>query len=153
SAVEMADRGGDQRVIEPLRALAASLAIKERFNESEHLLRRALSIARQHDPIAAGRTLAQLGNLYLRQKRYDEALPLIQEATAIDQRELAPAHPFIADDYYDLGLAYDGLRHAEAARNALAFAIKLLDEDGKRREPLRLGYAERELARVLNAQG
>jgi len=153
SAVEIADRDHGRRAVEPLRALAAALAAAERFDDAERLLQRALAIARQHDALATARTLSQLGNLYLRQNRFDEALPAIEEATAIDQRELGQAHPFIADDFYDLGLIYDGLKSPEAARRALTFAIKLLDEDGRRREPLRLGYAQRELARVLNAQG
>ncbi len=78
----------------------------------------------------------------------------IGDAMAIDQRELGASHPFIADDFYDLGLAYDALKRPEAARKALTFAVKLLERDGSRtQEPVRLGYAKRELARMLRAEG
>ena len=44
--------------------------------------------------------------------RRSEALPLIQQAAAIDQARLGAGHPFIADDLFDLGLVYDGLKRA-----------------------------------------
>jgi len=77
---------------------------------------------------------------------------LIQEAIAIDQRRLGPAHPFIADDFYDLGLGYDAMRRPDAALRALTAALAIL-ERGAGRETVRVAYAERELARIYREQG
>jgi tetratricopeptide (TPR) repeat protein len=157
TAAEIASRDPDRRVTEALRTVAAAWVAKERFANSEHLLRQALTLDRNHDGpdgIDVARTLSQLGNLYLRQKRFAEAVAAIEDAMDIDQRELGASHPFIADDFYDLSLAYDALKRPETARKALTFAVKLLERDGSRtQEPVRLGYAKRELARMLRVQG
>jgi tetratricopeptide (TPR) repeat protein len=139
--------------VAPLLAMAAVRAAQERFADSETLLRQALSKQRQKDRPdgeATARILSQLGTLDLRQQRYAEALPLLEQAAAIDRRALAPTHPFIADDFYDLGLAFDGLKRPDPAQRSLRFAIKLL-EHGPEKDSLRLAYAERELARILRA--
>jgi len=153
-AIEAA-KSRPQRSSKPLLALAAVRASEERFADSEQLVREALARDRERfspDGLAVARDLSQLGNLYLRQKRYAEALPLLQQAAAIDQQALGPAHPFIADDFYDFGLALDGLKRPDQAGKSLAFAVKLLGS-GSEKDSLRLAYAERELARVLRAAG
>jgi tetratricopeptide (TPR) repeat protein len=134
--------------------MAAVRAAQERFADSESLLRQALARAGENpgDKAATARILAQLGTLYLRQKRYTDALPPLEQAAALDQQALAPGHPFIADDYYDLGLVFDGLKRPAESHAALRFAVRLL-EKGPEKESLRLAYAERELARVLRAAG
>ena len=145
----------DPQSAQPLLAMAAVRAAQERFADSEKLVQEALARDRERygpEGIAVARGLSQLGNLYLRQQRYDEALPPLEQAAAIDRQVLAPAHPFIADDFYDLGLTYDGLKRADQARRSLAFAVKLL-QHGSEKNSLRLAYAERELARVLRAAG
>jgi tetratricopeptide (TPR) repeat protein len=152
--VAIAVKNPHWRATEPLLALAAVRAAQERFAESEQLVQEALALNRRHAPDgpATARGLSQLGNLLLRQRRYAEALPPLQQAAAIDQQALAPAHPFVADDFYDLGLNLDGLQRLDDARKALSFAVKLL-ESGSEKDSLRLAYAERELARVLRAAG
>ena len=145
----------DARAAPPLLAMAAVRAAEERFAESEQLIRDALARDRERDgpqSVAAARALSQLGNLYLRQKRYGEALPPLEEAATIDQQALAPAHPFVADDFYELGLVFDGLKRAREAHRSLAIAVKLLQQ-GSEKNGLRPAYAERELARVLRASG
>ena len=154
-AVAIAGKNPHQRATEPLLALAAVRATQERYEESEALLRDALARDREHfggDAVAVARDLAQLGNLSLRQKRYAEALAPLQEAAVIEEQTLAPGHPLAADAFYDLGIAYDALKRSDEARKALAFAVTLL-ECGSEKDSLRLGYAERELARVLRAAG
>lgn len=154
-AVAIAATNQHQRATEPLLVLAAVRAAQERFTESEGLIQDALSRDRGHygrDDDAVARDLSQLGNLYLRQKRYADALASIEQAAAIDQHRLGPVHPFVADDFYDLGLAFDALKRPEQARKSLAEAVKLL-ECGTEKDSLRLGYAQRELARVLRAAG
>ena len=79
-------------------------------------------------------------------------MPPLEEAATIDQQALAPAHPFVADDFYELGLVFDGLKRAREAHRSLAIAVKLLQQ-GSEKDGLRLAYAERELARVLRASG
>jgi len=154
-AAAIAGKNLHQRATEPLLVLAAVRAAQERYEESEALLRDALARDREHyggEAIAVARDLTQLGNLYLRRRRYADALAPLEEAAAIEGHTLAPEHPLVADDFYDLGLAYDALKRPDEARKALAFAIKLL-ECGSEKNSLRLGYAERELARVLRAAG
>jgi tetratricopeptide (TPR) repeat protein len=154
-AVAIAVKNQHQRATEPLLALAAVRAAQERFSDSERLIQDALARDRKHygsEGAAVARDLSQLGNLYLRQKRHAEALPMLEQAAAIDQRALAPAHPFVADDFYDLGLAFDALKRSDQARRSVAFAIKLLD-GGTEKDSLRVGYAQRELARMLRTAG
>jgi tetratricopeptide repeat protein len=154
-AVEMARHNPHRRSTEALRALGAALTTQKRFNEAERVLGEALAQDReQHgaEGIDTSRSLSQLAQLYLRQQKPERALPLIQEAIAIDQRRLGPAHPFIADDFYDLGLGYDAMRRPDAALRALTAALAVL-ERGAGRETVRVAYAELELARIYREQG
>ena len=120
------------------------------------MLRAAIARDRQTRGVRsleAARGLAQLANLLLRARRFDEALPLIEQAIEIDQERLGPTHPLIADDFADLGLIYAGLdRDADAESNALYFAIDVL-EKGSSEESTRLGYAELEIAPILRRLG
>lgn len=154
-AVATAHRNPDRRSTEPLRALGAALTAQQRFEEAERVSREALAQDReQHGSDAAetARSLAQLAKLHLRQGRAADALPLIQEAAAIDQARLGPTHPFIADDLHDLGLAYDALHRTEAARNAFQAAVSVLQRGAGRDTP-RVAYAEIELSRIYRQLG
>lgn len=136
-----------------LRVLGATLLSEGQFTDSERVLRRALALDRDRgDRLAAARSLAQLGKAYLRQKRYAEALPPIEEATAIDQSRLGPTHPLIVEDLHDLGSIY--LATGRAADAALAFrtAIGLLDGGAGRGTPT-VGYIELDLAHAEHVLG
>lgn len=141
---------------EPLRVLGAVRAAKERFDEGEQVLRTAIARDEQNhrggDSLDVARDLAQLANLLLRAQRFGDALPLIEQAIAIDQERLGETHVLIADDFADLGLIYVGLGRDNAASDALGFAIDLL-ERGSSEESTRLGYAELELAPILRRLG
>jgi tetratricopeptide (TPR) repeat protein len=140
---------------EPLRVLGAVYAEEQRFADGERVLRSALARDRQVHGAAGletARSLAQLANLLLRAGRYDEALPMIEQATAIDQERLGPAHPLIADDFADLGLVYAGLGRDDSAATALYFAIDVLDR-GAGQETSRVAYAELDLSTVLRRLG
>jgi tetratricopeptide (TPR) repeat protein len=143
---------------EPMRALGAVYAEEQRFTEGERVLRAALARDRRGRGPGQGpggletaRSLAQLANLLLRAGRFDAALPLIEEAIAIDQERLGPAHPLIADDYADLGLIYAGLGRNKDASAALYFALDVLDRGGE--DTPRTAYAELELAPILRRLG
>ncbi len=154
-AAAAADKNPHSRSTAAQRALGAALTAAARFAEGEALLQEALRRDREKhgsNSTAVARSLSQLANLYLRQQRFADALPLMEEATAIDQALLGATHPFIGDDLFDLGLVYDGLKRPDAARAALAMAIQVL-ERGAGRETPRVAYAEIELARILRAQG
>jgi tetratricopeptide (TPR) repeat protein len=154
-AVEMARRNPHGRSAEPLRALGAALAVEERFDEAQQVLNEALAQDRKHhgpEGIDSARSLAQLANAELRAHHFAEALPLIQQAAAIDQARLGPAHPFIADDLFDLGLAYDGLKRSAEARRAFAAAIEVLQRGAERNTP-RVAYVAQELARLDRQNG
>jgi tetratricopeptide (TPR) repeat protein len=140
---------------EPQRILGAVDAAEERFDDGERLLRDAVARDRRvhgADSLEAARSLAALANLLLRAQRYDQALPAIEQAIAIDQERLGRNHPLIADDFADLGLIYAGLGRDGAAGDALAFAIDVL-ERGSSEESTRLGYAELEIAPILRRLG
>lgn len=140
---------------EMLQALGAALAAEDRFADSEAVLKRALALARQADGepgAATARGLTQLASLYLRQDRYRDALPLVEEAILIDQDRLAPDHPVLAGDWYDLGVAYFGLGRAAEAERAFRGAAERLDR-GPGRETAGAANAELGLARVLQKRG
>ena len=108
---------------------APVLAAEERFEEAERVLAEALAQDRtQHgaDGVDTARSLSQLANLHLRQGRAGDALPLLEEAAAIDQGRLGPTHPVIADDLHDLGLAYAALPPRRAPRRCRAFPRRSL---------------------------
>jgi tetratricopeptide (TPR) repeat protein len=154
-AVATARRNPHGRSTEALRALGAVLTTAQHFAEAETVLTEALAQdRRQHgaDGRDTARSLSQLANLYLRQGRAADALPLIQEAAAIDQARLGPSHPFIADDLHDLGLAYEALQRGGEARRAFLAAIGLL-ERGAGRDTPRVGYAQLELSRLYRKNG
>ena len=140
----------------PLRALGAALAAQQQYRESEEVLRRALALdrgAEGEDGLATARSLAQLGNAHLRQKRFAEALPLIEEAARIDQSRLGAAHPRIVDDFYGIGVAYLETGRAADAAGVFRYAINLADRGAGRNAPsaaylrLALARAEHELGR------
>jgi hypothetical protein len=154
-AAAIAAKNPHQRATEPMLALAAALAAKERLTEAERTAREALARDREtHGPesSAAARSLSQLANVYIRDKRYREALPLLEEAASLDQARLGPGHPFIGDDLYDVGVVLDGLKRPEAARKAFSAAVRVF-EAGEAKETPRAAYAERELARMLRGLG
>ncbi len=154
-AVAIARRNPHGRSTEPLRVLGAVLASEERFTKARHVLGEALAQDREHhgpDGLATARSLAQLANIELRAHRFAEALPLIQQAAAIDQARLGPGHPFIADDLFDLGLVYDGLKRVGEARKAFTAALGVLD-GGAGRDTARVAYVELELARLDRQAG
>ena len=140
---------------EPLRVLGAAYAAEKRFDEGEAVLRRALADDRREhgdDSEPAARSLVQLANLLLRARRFEEALPLIEEAAAIDRARLGATHPLIADDFCDIGLVYAGLRRSTAAIVAFGYAIGLIEQAGGK-DSARLAYVELDLAGVLRTMG
>jgi tetratricopeptide (TPR) repeat protein len=154
-AVECARRDPRHASAEPLRAFGAALAALERFDEARRALDEALALDhRRHGPEAAetARSLSQLGNLYLRWGRPEDALPLLQQVVSIDQMRLGRAHPFIADGLHDLGLAYDALNRPERARRLFLAALAVL-ERGAGRDTPRVAYAELALGRVERQLG
>jgi tetratricopeptide (TPR) repeat protein len=154
-----ANAGGARRPAqissEGLRVLGAVYAAENRFDDSERVLREAITRdgkARTVNGFELARSLAQLGNLLLRAGRFEDALPVIEQTIAIDQERLGGTHPLIADDFADLGLIYAGLGRDGAAADALYFAIDLL-ERGSSEESARLGYLEIEIAPILRRLG
>ncbi len=136
-----------------LRVLGAVLASEGRFEDSERALRRALARDRATgDPLATARSLAQLGDAYLRQKRYAEALPLVEEAALLDEDHLGPTHTLIAEDFHDLGLIYLATNRSADAAKVLRTAIDLLERGAGRGTPT-LAYVQLDLARAEHALG
>ncbi len=89
AAIAIDDKSAGAARSDRLRVLGAVLMSEGRFAESERVLRQALVLDQAGgDRLATARSLAQFGKAYLRQKRYAEALPLAEEAAAIDQQQL-----------------------------------------------------------------
>jgi tetratricopeptide (TPR) repeat protein len=140
---------------ETLRVLGAVYAAESRFDEGEQVLRAAIAVDRKShgvNSLEMGRSLAQLASLLLHAQRFEEALPVIEQAIAVDQEKLRETHPWIADDFADLGLIYAGLGRDDAASDVLYYAIDLL-ERGSSEETPRLGYIEIEIAPILRRLG
>jgi hypothetical protein len=143
------------RSTEPLRVLGAAYAAEQRFDDGERILRLALARDRRSHGDASpetARSLAQLANLLIRDEHFGEALPLIEQAIAIDQSKLGPTHLLIADNFCDLGLIYAGLKRDDDARRVLNFAIDLLDGSADSGDT-RIAYADLQLATVLRRLG
>lgn len=154
-AVAMARMLPQENAAPALRTLGAILAASSRYDEAETVLREAVARDRGRlgaDAVETGRSLAQLANLHLRAGRPKDALPLIEQATAIDQDRLAEGHPFIGDDLHDLGLIYEGLKRGRDARIALQSALNSL-ELGAGRDTPRVAYVQSDLSRVLRELG
>jgi tetratricopeptide (TPR) repeat protein len=154
-SVDIMRRNPHRRSAEPLRTLGAVLTAEGRFDGAERALEEALAQDRkQHgvDGTDTARSLSQLANLYLRGGRAGDALPLLEQAAAIDESRLGPTHPFIADDLHDLGLAYEALKRPAEARDAFLAAIGILERGAGRGTP-RVAYAELELSRLYREEG
>lgn len=152
-AIAIDKENGGKPHSDRLRVLAAVLARQGKFAQGTEALRQALDLDRADGKrLAEARSLAGLGNLYLRQKRFVEALPPIEKAAAIDQGDLGPDHPLIAEDFRDLGLAYLGLKRPKDAVAALRAAVDLLQRGTDRDTPT-LGYVELDLARAERSLG
>jgi tetratricopeptide (TPR) repeat protein len=152
-AVTIDEKSHSEDRSERLHTLGAVLAAEERFDESARVLRQALALDREDmDELATARGLSQLANTFLREKRFSDALPLVEEATAVDQSKLGATHPFIADDFYGLGLIYLETKRAPDAQKVLEAAVNLLNR-GAGRGTLRLAYIQLALARAAHEQG
>ncbi len=141
--------------LRPCGVLGGALAAEENIDKAEAVLRRALELDREiegDDGLATARSSAALGNVLLRQKRYAEALPLIEDAARIDRSRLGPNHPYLADDFHDIGVVYLETGRPQAAVKALRYAVDLLDRDGGRDTP-RFAYVEMTLARAETRLG
>jgi tetratricopeptide (TPR) repeat protein len=151
-AVAVARRNPQNHSTTPLRSLATVLIAEKRFADAEQTIEQALTQDRNEHGDDAARSLSLLAHLRLRQGRPRDALPAIEQATAIDQRRLAPTHPFIADDLFDLALVYDALKRDVAAQRALIAARDTLERGGGRETP-RVANVELELARLYRRRG
>ena len=137
----------------PLRVLGAALAAQKRFDESEGVLRQALALARADgNQFETARSLVALAGVDLKQKRFADALPLIEEAALIDQTNLGPTQPLIAEDFHDLGLIYLETNRPELAAKAFQSAIDLLERGAGRNTPT-LAYIQLDLARAEHMLG
>lgn len=153
-AVELALHNPHRRPAEALRVLGAALTAEDKFEEADRVLQQALMQDRERhgDVLDTARSLSQLAHLYWREQQPEKALPLIEEAAAIDQARLGATHPFIADDFFDLALVYDSLKREGAALRALETALDIL-ERGAGRETVRVAYVEIELSRLYRERG
>ena len=146
-------KNGGAPAADRLRVLGAVLVAQGRFAESEATLRRALALDRARgEPLATARSLTRLGNAYMRQSSFVTALPLIEEATFLDQTHLGVGHPLIAEDFHNLGLLYLATNRPADAARAFNTAIDVLERGAGRGTP-DIAYIELDLARAELALG
>ncbi len=149
--IDTKNQGGPRSA--DLRALGAVLSAEDRFADAKRVLQQALALDRaEENKLAIARDLALLATAALRQKRFAEALPLIEEAALIDQSCLGPTHPLIAEDFRDLGLIYLATNRPADAAKALRMGIDLLERGDGRDTPTR-AYLQLDLARAEHALG
>jgi tetratricopeptide (TPR) repeat protein len=152
-AIAIDQKNGGAAQSDRLRVLGAVLAHQQGFDDSERVLRQTLALDRANgNSLATARSLAALAHAYLRQKRYTEALPLIEEATLIDQTGLGATHPLIAEDFRDLGLIYLATNRAADAEIALRTGVDLLARGAGRDTPT-MAYLMLDLARAERLLG
>lgn len=151
-AVEI-DRKNGTRQSSRLRVLGEVLAAQEQFEGSDGVLHQALALARAvGNQFEIARSLAALGDINLKQKKFVEALPLIEEAALVDQTNLGPTHPLIAEDLSDLGLIYLATNRPGLAVKVFHSAIALLQYGAGRNTPT-LAYIQLDLARAEHILG
>jgi tetratricopeptide (TPR) repeat protein len=152
-AVAIDEKSRSEDRSERLRTLGAVLAAEERFDESARVLLQAVALDREGmDELVTARSLSQLADTFLRKKRFSDALPLIEEATAIDQSRLGATHPLIADNLYDVGLIYLETKRLPDGQKAFEAAVNLLNRGAGRGTP-RVAYIQLALARAAREQG
>lgn len=143
------------RSSEPLRVLGAVYAAERRFEAGIAEINQAVAFDRAKpnpDNTETARSLAELGDVYLRAGQFAEALAPLEQAAAIDQAWLGDNHPFLADDYHDIAIAYDGMMRPEMARNMLLSAVYVLEHGAGKGTP-RLAFVLLELSRVYHQLG
>lgn len=145
--------GPDHRhVVSSLNNLANTLNELGRHAEAEERLTEALGIARKNDnaqqialsQVNLADTLQALG-------RHEEALPLLRRALEMDEAELGPSHPFVAEDLGGLATSLLALGRAAEAVPLLERAVEILTaSDTGAAEVAEARFA---LARALAATG
>ncbi|MDZ8258437.1 CHAT domain-containing tetratricopeptide repeat protein [Nostoc sp. ChiQUE01b] len=110
-----------------LNALSSLYVQQGRYNEAEPLLLRSLylrkSLLRDDDP-SVTRILSNLAMIYVRQKRFPEAINFQQQALEIDKRLLGE-HPAVATHLANLASIYDILGRYSEAENLFLQAFEM----------------------------
>ena len=96
--------------------------------------RKQKALVRELGAVDTPHNKGKLGLLFLSQKRYDQAIPLLSEAVS--------AEPDSADLNYRLGKAYLGARQTEDAIEGLSRAVKIDEEHAYGAAMMRLGEAK-----------
>jgi tetratricopeptide (TPR) repeat protein len=96
------------QLVHDLRNLAAVLCTQEKYEQAEPFMRRAVQIleAVDNDSLSLADTLMFLANIYLRQAKFQECEPLLNQSLAIRLKHLGPDHVETADAMFDLARVY-----------------------------------------------
>jgi tetratricopeptide (TPR) repeat protein len=73
--------------------------------------------------------IVNIAEIYLKQKKYAEAVELFNKALALTEKTLGPQHPKVASILVDLGIAYFSQQDLKNAEGSLARAVKILQSD------------------------
>ncbi len=138
-AIRVATVGLDHRSTVQVQAnLAACLLSLERLDETQELLERVVAFHREHDVPSAddlAGALHNLGNLYLLQRRADDAMRSLTESVELSRAALGPEHPETARTLSRLAVAHFLAGDGDASRTAFREAIAILERKGGH-EPL-----------------
>ena len=116
----------DIRLAYWLNNLGQCLKGMERFREAEPLFRRSLDIlSDKTDLWTLSTVVANLGGLYRKTHRYQQAEQLLHQAIAIDESELPPDHKRLASRYNNLAQLYRKMKRIEKAERFFQRAIAI----------------------------
>jgi tetratricopeptide (TPR) repeat protein len=118
SIYERSSDGPPDRLGPVLTTLAHVDASEKHYAMAEEKLRRVLDLFEHcHRPgdLAIGFAQGNLAQLYIDQRRYEEARPLIQSSFAIVQAAYPPTHPSVAATLYETARMEAGLLDLEQA--------------------------------------
>jgi eukaryotic-like serine/threonine-protein kinase len=95
------------------------------YDRAEKLLRRALMLRRDADPLEYADTRSHLSSVFVHAGQYDSAEVALREALAIRERRLPPNHPDLATNLDELGVVLGYRGDHEAAGELYRMALRI----------------------------
>jgi tetratricopeptide (TPR) repeat protein len=136
-----------------LNAVAMLRCRQGRFDQAEDILTRALEMEQRGvpDPILHVRLAANLGGVYFRTSRFDEAVRLLRRTVDVERMRSGPRSPMLVIPLSNLATLYKATGRYEEAAEALQQALAIVADDAYgRNHPIR-GEILSSYAQVLKA--
>jgi tetratricopeptide (TPR) repeat protein len=120
----------DPRVLSGYLALGRMASMDAAYEPAENYLKKAIQLARAHhgsDTTLTRNALVEMGLFFADRGRFAEAIPPLQEAVTISQREGTLPRTLYAIDLDNLALAQAGAKNHALARAASDSSLQVLD--------------------------